>query len=233
MKIRSLNQIPEKYGMAEVIEYNNDSFKGHQIGLCVGIKDNQTGELKSHIASKDPNISDVELLEEFLKEDFLILEDTINNIIEDKLVLNAKTFYYVPYYVIDHSVFQPTPNFTNISFAQNVKNHVKYEVLFVDEEEYGNRYLTLDFHTSGGNFNGSGSVSMSFLDIIECLEMKLNQMTHNSSDDRITIKDEVIKMTFYDKIGNPYDKKFNSIKDMLSYVTSVRMIDCVTEIIKD
>lgn len=232
MKLKSLNKIPEKYGIAEFIDYTNESFKGHQIGFCIGDKNNVTGAMTSHLKSKDPNVSDEQLLEEFLKEGFFVLEDTINQVIEGKFVENAKTLYFVPYYVVDHSVYQPTPNFTNISFSQNVRNHVKYEVLFVDEQGWYNRYLTLECDTAGGNSICYGT-SLSFLEIIEDLGKQLEEILQDEANDTITIQNDSITMTFYDKTGTAYPTEFSSIDEMLKLVTSVRMIDCVTEIIKD
>lgn len=234
MKIVSLNKNPERYGYLSEMDYKNPDFHGHQTALVIGIKI-PDGSWNNVYTSGDTLEEKIKVADEILNDkSLIILEDRITQLEDNKLV--PRIVYYLPYYVANHSAYQPTINFEQISYACNVTNKVKIEVLFVSEEGWYNRYVTFDLNTSGSY---SGGKSLSLIEFVEDLEMEIEDAASNSKDFFIASedgenyqKDDVV-LDFYDKSGQKYFIGVKTVKDFLYLVSSIRIIDIDTEIIKD
>lgn len=233
MKIVSLNKNPERYGYLSEMDYKNPNFHGHQTALAIGIK-RPDGSWQEVYTLGDTLDEKIKIADEILNDkSLIILEDKITQLENDKLVL--KTIYYFPYYVADHSAYQPTINFDQISYACNVTNDVKIEVLFVHEEGWYNRYVTFNLSTAG-SYNGGRSLSL--MDFIGSLEQEIEERTEEKKDFFIANENTEdydkgdIVLDFYDKSGQRYLFGGN-INDYLDMVSSIRIIDINTKIIKD
>lgn len=235
MQLASLNKIPEKYGLPQEMEYKNNSFYGHQLGLCIGEKNNQNGDLKSFISWPGKQDKSTEVLEEILKEKgLLIIEDRITRFSHDTKELLSFSLYYLPYYVKGHSAYKPTINYENISNSTNIKQHVEYEVLFVsNEDDELNCYLNLTYDSSPHKYGSPCSM----YDLMTGLEDELDDIAKDDSDNRIyKIKDEEGSrwaINFYDKIGNSYPYEFKDYSTLLDCVTSIRMVEYEKQIVSN
>lgn len=234
MKIVSLNKNPEKYGFLSEMEYKNPNFHGHQTALAIGIK-NPDGSWDKVYTPGNTEEEKIKIANTILEDKTLIiLEDKITQLEDDKLV--PKIVYYFPYYVADHSAYQPTVNFEQISYACNVTNDVEIEVLFVCEEGWYNRYVTFNLSTSG-SYNGGKSLSL--IDFIENLEVEIENAAFKNKDFFIASEDgdnyqkDDIVLDFYDKSGQKHFIGARIAKDFLDLVSSIRIIGIDTEIIKD
>ena len=225
MKIVSLNKNLEKYGFLSEMDYKNPDFHGHQTALCIGIK-NSNGSWDKVYTSGDTEEEKIKIANNILSDkSLIILEDKITQIENDNLV--PKIVYYLPYYVADHSVYQPTVNFQQISYASNVSNKVKIEVLFVSEDGWYNRYVVFDLKTIGNR-------SLSLMEFIEDLETEIEDKASQHNDFFIAaengedyLQDDIV-LDFYDKSGQKHFIGAKIAKDFLDLVSSIRIIDIDT-----
>lgn len=223
MKIISLNKNPERYGFLTEMEYKNEDFHGHQLALGIGIK-NPDGSWDRVYTSGNTEEERIELADIILNDNSLIiLEDKCTQLENNNLI--TKTVYYFPYYVADHSAYQPTINFNQISDACNVINNVKIEVLFVKDSWY-NRYVTFDIKAN--NF--------SLMDFIENLGIYIEESAINKKDFFIATEDSNeydegnIVLDFYDKSGRKY-LYGGDVSSLLKLISSIRIIDIDTHAI--
>jgi hypothetical protein len=226
MKIVSLNKNPERYGFLSEMEYRNPDFHGHQTALCIGRK-NTDGSWDKVYTSGDTEEEKIKIANDILNDkSLIILEDKIFE--NDNGNLVPKIIYYLPYYVADHSAYQPTINFEQIYHSCNVSSNAKIEVLFVHEEGWYNRYVTFDLHTS---------YSLSLIDFIKNLEQEIIGIAQKGEKGNgfFIAKDESgnyfendIVLDFYDNTGQQYYLGFKEPKDLLKLVSSIRIIDIDT-----
>lgn len=226
MKIVSLNKNIERYGFLSEMEYKNPDFHGHQVVLCIGVK-NSDGSWDKVYTSENIEEEEIKIADDILNDkSLIILEDKITQFEDNKLV--PKIVYYLPYYVADHSAYQPTINFNQISYADNAINNIKVEVLFVSESGWYNRYVTFDFK---GN--------LCLLDFIEDLEeeiedkaSKVNGDFFIASENGEDYSEDDIVLDFYDKSGQKQFIGFKTAREFIKLVSSVRIIDIDTQITK-
>lgn len=225
MRIVSLNKNLEKYGFLPEMDYKNPDFHGHQTALCIGIK-NSNGSWDKVYTSGDTEEEKIKIANDILNDkSLIILEDKITQIENDNLV--PKIVYYLPYYVAEHSVYQPTVNFQQISYASNVSNKVKIEVLFVSEDGWYNRYVVFDLKTIGNR-------SLSLMEFIEDLETEIEDRASQHNDFFIAAENgedysqDDIVLDFYDKSGQKHFIGAKIAKDFLDLVSSIRIIDIDT-----
>lgn len=226
MKLRALSKKVTEYGYPLETGLDRKGFNGHQIGMCIGIRDAQTNEVKQNfIPDDDFNIKFDKMLED---KELLLLEDSIPQLEDGEL--KKRHVYYIPYYVVDHSAYKPTINFDQISYACNVANTIQIEVLFV-EDGY-NRYVTFEVHTEGSNLGRS----LSLMEFIEDLEMEIEEKTSRGEDFRCaSSEDEEFEegetiLDMYDRAGNKLDIGYDSITHFLNMVSSIRIIGLDTVI---
>lgn len=233
MKITSLNKDIEKYHFLESMEYNNPGFKGHQIGIALGLKNPSTDKWEKLYVPGDTQEEKENLINEIISnKSLIILEEAITQFENNLLV--KKLMYYMPYYVTDHSAYKPTPNFDNISYSMNIKQTIEWEVLLV--EEWGNRYL--NFKTV--NNPPEDGRCLNFYEMIEDLETMFEEMAKDKENKDITIAEQTFDdynkgdylITFYDAKGEEYKIGFRNTKDILRCITSVRIVNYESEIIK-
>ena len=226
MKLRALSQKVIEYGYPLETGFERKGFNGHQIGMCIGIRDAETNAVKqNYIPNDDFNIQFNKMLED---KELLLLQDTITQMEDNDL--KKRYVYYVPYYVVDHSAYKPTINFDQISYACNVTNTVKIEVLFV-ENDY-NRYVTFNMITSG-NHNGR---SLSLIDFINGIQDEIEDKLSRGEDFKCASSDDDeydegdIMLDMYDKAGNKITIAYADTSKFLDLISSVRIIDLEVKI---
>lgn len=233
MTLKSANENITKYGFPVTIEYSNDLFHGTQKGICICIKDNETGNIVRNSMPKpvleEGDTSDIEVIK--LNELNKLLEDKEILLIEEGITqqeedgqLKARTIYYLPYYVADHSFLKPTVLYDNISGAINVSNKVSVEILFVEDNL--NRYITLNFDTK----------NVSVMDLVYELfdetfdsnnELAIAGVHYEKETDD---SDEGYYLDFYDEAGNSYDLCFSTLERLRDSIVSMRLINIESEI---
>ncbi len=223
MKIVSLNKNPERYGYLSEMEYKDPNFHGHQTALCIGVK-NTDGSWNKVYTSGSTEEEKIKIANDILNDkSLIILEDKVFYVENNKLV--PKTVYYFPYYVADHSVYQPTINFNQICYDDNINNDIKIEVLFVHDEGWYNRYIVFDVHTLG---------HYSLTDFVNCLAAKIKENAEDNKDFFIAKEDAEnylendIVLDFYDSSGQKYFIGYPNAEYFLDLVSSVRIIDINT-----
>ena len=225
MILKSANETVKTYGFPEIMEYNNPSFHGTQKGICICIKDNETGTIIDNCmpkpAIKEGDESDIEKirtdeLQRLLSDNkILLIEDGITQMEDGKL--KPRTIYYLPYYVVDHSFLKPTVLYENISGACNVYYDISVEVLFVEDNL--NRYVTLDFKTR----------NVSVMDLVYNLfdqagieeELKTAGVYFKEETED---EEEGFYLDFYDEAGNKYDLCFSRLDRLRDAIVSIRLI---------
>jgi hypothetical protein len=95
-------------------------------------------------------------------------------------------------------------------------------VLFVADEGF-TRYLTFDYTTVG-------TYSSSFWNQIEGLEEELEEMFENEEND-FRMEDGEKQVAFYDEVGEKLFIDLYSINELLSMISSIRVIGLETEIV--
>ena len=225
MILNSASKFVKEYGFPEVMEYDNQTFNGTQKGICICIKDNETGTIINNNmpnpSVKTDNESDIEKiradeLQKLLNDNrILLIEDTITQMENGKL--KPRTIYYLPYYVANHSFLKPTVLYENISDACNVSYDVSIELLFVEDNL--NRYVTLDLHTK----------NISIIDLVYNLfeQDKLeNELITAGLHFKEKTEDEKegFYLDFYDEAGNQYNLCFSRLDRLRDAIVSIRLI---------
>lgn len=229
MKLRALSQKVEKYGYPLETGLDRKGFNGHQIGMCIGIRDAETNAVKQNfIFNDDFNIKFDSMLED---KELLLLQDSFTQMEDGEL--KKRYIYYLPYYVVDHSAYKPTINFDQISYACNVSNTVQIEVLFV-EDNY-NRYVTFEMKTSG-SLSGR---SLSLMDFISGLEDEIEEKMSRGEDFKCASNEDTeytegdILLDMYDKAGNKVIIDCAEPSGFLDMVSSIRIIGLDVKINKE
>lgn len=222
MKLKSLNKNIEKFGFNEKMEYTNATFNGYQLGIAVCIKNNITGEIESNFLSEtlgDNQVRNSLLLELLNDKSILLLENKITQFGAVETTLIPKTIYYLPYYVENHSVMQPTISCENISKVPNVSYNIKVEVLFVEDKL--NRYMTIPFKTK----------NTSIIDLVyDLFEYSFDT---NEQLEKIGIKYQAATeienagyvLDFYNQVGEKYNLIFSTSSRLRDAIVSMRLID--------
>ena len=208
------------------MEYDNPSFHGTQKGVCVCIKDNETGVIINN-SMPTPNVKkgDEDSIEKIRSNELQkLLNDNRILLIENNITqmedgeLKSRTIYYLPYYVADHSFLKPTVLYENISGACNVSYDISVEVLFVEDNL--NRYVTFDFKTC----------NISVMDLVYGLFEETEIHGELSEAGFLYRKEseefkEGFYLDFYDEAGNKYDLCFSRIDRFRDAIVSMRLID--------
>jgi len=216
MKLKSLNKLDEKFGYPNTMEYKNDKFHGHQIGVAIAIL-NQDDSIHENLMKKDIKDSD-ELLKELLSSDAKLIEDEITQL-DDKGELHKRKVIYLPYAAIESPCFKPTINFDCIDDAANSYHDVAIEILFVVDGL--NRYVVL--HGRTRNMSMFDMVETSFNDEEELIKMGFRKGTEDDEEGPGWYLD------MYNEAGADFDVALGCNGcDILSNVNSIRLIGIET-----
>lgn len=226
MILKSASKEVKEYGFPEVMEYDNPSFHGTQKGVCVCIKDNETGAIiNNSMPVPDVKKGDEDSIEKIRSNELQkLLNDNRILLIENNITqmedgeLKSRTIYYLPYYVVDHSFLKPTVLFDNVSDTYNESYDISVEVLFVEDNL--NRYVTFDFKTC----------NVSVMDLVYGLFEETEIHGELSEAGFLYRKEseefkEGFYLDFYDEAGNKYDLCFSRIDRFRDAIVSMRLID--------
>ena len=213
VNLRALNLGIEKYGFPVKTIFNVPTFNGHQKCLAFCILDEQ-GNIEDTML---PNGSNKELSEAKVKE--ILADNSIMKIIEDtqsvdsKGNLAKKEIYYLPYYVENHTAYQPTINFDNIEQETGKEFLATIEILLVYSNL--NRYTTISFSTKNA----------SVLDTVDNI-FKSEPERRNAMLQELGFKyeDDCWFIDMYNETGELFNINFPSIKDIRDAIVSVRLI---------
>lgn len=216
MKLRSLNigKGIDKYGYPDNLEYEDDNFHGHQKGIAIGIQDDATKEWVNNLLSEnlgDKSVRDMMLNDLIQDPSILIVENNIAQMVDN--IIRARTIYYLPYYVVDHSCLMPTLNFKNIDCATPYK--VTIELLFVTDSGV-NRYITIETVTK----------YLCLLDIVDSLFDEMSQNTIPEITQEINGKHGTgYYLDFYNEAGECVTVCEERKEDFKELLVSYRLIE--------
>lgn len=212
MKIKSLNTNTEHYGFPSEMEYTDKGFHGHQLGIAIGVINNETQTIERNLLSEnlgDKEVRDTLFLELINDKKFLIIENKIHQL-DDENKLVPKTIFYFPYYVVEHSAFMPTTNFE--SLISGMTNQFKIELLFVDDGL--NRYVTIDICTA----------NIPVIEIINDLFKNKDGIADYIQDLHYDENEAQFILDFYNEAGERTDLYYDSLDKLKEKLMSVRVI---------
>lgn len=216
MKLHALNERIVDFGFPLEIEDNNESFHGHSRGILFALVNPNGTVLKnhmpgpkglSHCGGRDPGAALKQLI-----EDSSITKLTQHFYSSEPGGIEEQIGYYVPYYVVGHSMFQPTLNYDNIIDDGNHQNYVDVELIFT---YHGwNRYATAHLKTVNIPIMSALYESFSGLSSKEFLE-SLGAKHH---------LDGGYTLDFYNEIGDKETIYFSSSEAVRDSMVSMRVI---------
>lgn len=216
MKLKALNKLDPKFGYPDNMEYKDEKFHGHQIGVAIAIL-NDDNTVHENLMKKDLQDSD-ELLQELLGSDAKLIEEDITQL-DDKEELHKRKVVYLPYAVIDSPCFKPTINFDCIDDASNSYHDVAIEILFVADGL--NRYVVL--HGKTRNMSMFDMVRTAFDDEEQLVDMGFRK---GSEEDE---QGSGWYLDMYNEAGASFDVALGYDGDsILSNTNSIRLIGIET-----
>jgi putative lipase involved disintegration of autophagic bodies len=223
IELETCENIPKYTGLSndhKIGVEDRYNWYGHSYGICVGIIYDD-GSVKSNF-KKDTENSNTEIFDK-LREDMNLIEKRADFRDYNTFESRSGTKYYITYKVKNHSSSKPTVTDCYIERCSNVHYSVEYEILLVADEEYS-RYITVDFETEGMN-------SISFFDQVKDMEETFEEWFEEESNGFKEDEDGIRTVRFYNNVGQCLDIEIESIDELLSMITSIRMIKCEQKII--
>ncbi len=145
MTLHVLNEGATAYGFPLEITDKNPSFHGHARGILFAEMNDKHEVIHNHMpACDDPDDALKRLMDDHGV--YKLEHDFYNN--DPDGTIKHTIGYYIPYYVVGHSAYEPTSNFARIASMQDGKDRVNYvtmELLFVHQGY--NRYATITIKT--------------------------------------------------------------------------------------
>lgn len=207
----------------EYMELNSEitteaEWYGHSYADLIGVI--YENGLKKSVFTKDQESGNFEILDSFIATGKL-MEDT-----RYKEEGTSYTKYYVLYNVENHSSTKPTVVDVDLdNQVSNVRREFTYEILLGFEGK--KRYLTNTCRSTGPGGLSLPDVISGLEDFLETLFEDNDKGFRSEKDDRY----ESFYVDFYDDTGEEFTLWFDSIREIIDGVRSVRIIDIKTEII--
>lgn len=224
IELEAYEKIPEYAGFENdfnSIEIKDDCvWEGHAYGICVGmIKKN--GTVISYFKTDKKNRT-TEIFDKLRKDIQLLVKHT--NFINENEEMESGVRYFIPYKVKNHSSTKPTVTECYVDSCNNVHYFVEYEILLVAGEGF-KKYITEKYETEG-------SFSACFYDQVKNIENMFEEWFEEGLHGFKINEFEEKTVTFYDDTGEDCDIEILSIDELLSMISSIRVIKCENEIIK-
>lgn len=214
----SYENIPEYTGLGNTtaIEIRDGcEWYGHAYATCVGmIKDDKTVESYFKIDTQNGN---TEIFDK-LRNDIKLIEKHCNFMDRESMDLRSGTRYFIPYKVKDHCSTKPTVIDSYVDRCSNVHYDVEYEILLVAEDGF-KRFITVEYESEG-------SFSSIFFDQVESIEDMFEEWFEENSHGFRIAEDGYRTVAFYDDSGEKCDIDISSVRELLSMITSIRVIKC-------
>ena len=221
MKLKSLNKLDPKYGFPDTVWFDDENYHGHQRGIALCIKEEDTGEIyRNYIKPLDGNADADELAKELINDKnikLLVDEETYFNEGEGKL--SKRILYQLPYANIDSSAFKTTVNFDGADDDPDHNHKMTIEVLFVINGL--NRYIEIVTETTD---EGPVQAAINYL--------KNPDNLVDIGFERVEDDDE-IEDGWYLEVYNEANKEGSAFmgatpEDILLYINSIRLIGIET-----
>jgi len=223
IEIESYENIPQYTGLSNTtsIETREDTeWNGHAYAICVGmIKDN--GTIESYFKA-DKESENTEIFDK-LRSDIQLIKKHVTLRNYDTMELLSGTRYFIPYKVKEHCSNKPTITDAYVDNCSNVHYSVEYEILMVADEDF-KRYITVEYETEG-------TFSSCFFDQVEGIEDMFEEWFEAGIHGFNVDEDNNKSVTFYDDIGNNCNIDISSTRELMSMITSIRVIKCDQKIL--
>lgn len=223
IEMESYENIPEYTGLGNTtsIEIREGcDWYGHAYASCVGMIYDD-GTVESYF-KKDSENGNTEIFDR-LRKDIRLIEKHVNLRNYDTMELSSGTRYFIPYKVKNHSSDKPTVTDAYVDNCSNVHYSVEYEIVLVAGDEY-KRYITVEYETEG-------HWASCFFDQVENIEEMFEEWFEDGINGFRNVEDEYKTVTFYDETGKNCDIEISSISELMSMITSIRVIKCDHKII--
>lgn len=222
IEMDSFEDIPEYTGLEKnsscVIFKDGYTWEGDRYGTWVG-RVYEDGEKRSAFKVDDEN-HNTEIFDK-LRNDLTLVKKHVT--VRQDMKLSNAVDYYIPYWVRGHSSTKPTITDSYVDNCSNVRYSVEYEILLVAGEGY-TRYITESFDTKG-------HYASSFFDQVKNIEdLFVEWFEEESHDFRNREGKEV---AFYDETGEKLYIEIYGINELLSMISSIRVIKCDRKILKE
>lgn len=224
IEMESFENIPEYTGLEKnsthITVKDGCTWDGDRYGLWVGriFKD---GEKRSGF-KKDQENNNNAILDQ-LHVDMNLIEKHVS-VCRDDIHLENAIDYYIPYRVKGHSSTKQTIINSYVDGCSNVHYSVEYEILLVAGDGC-TRYITESFKTEG-------HYSSSFFDQVKNIEDLFEEWFEEESHD---FRDGEYgkEVAFYDETGEKSYIEISCMSELLSMISSIRVIKCDREILKE
>lgn len=219
LKIAPITPIPDYVNLKNEehdFEIQDTLWDGYSIGKAVG-RVRKDGTHESFI-KEDKDANNNEAFDKLLREYPLHKK-------EFQLVVNGNvesvSYYFILYKIVGRSLDKQTFSEEFVQGASNVSYEVTYEVMLTA----GNgliKYIVPSYKTSG-------SGSMSFFEVVKNLEDTFEEYFSDCLNG-FSHEDNCFMVYFYDAVGEKYPVEVYSVNELLSMVTSMRVLKIETKI---
>lgn len=218
IEVESLDNIPEYAGLGNTtsIEIREGcDWYGHAYATCVGfISDN--GTVESYFKTDKEN-GNTEIFDK-LRNDIGMIKKYVYLVDRDTNEERSGNRYFIPYKVKDHCSNKPTVTDAYVDGCSNVHYSVEYEIVLVADDDF-KRYITTEYETEG-------HYSSCFFDQVENIEEMFEEWFEEESHGFNVDEDGNKSVTFYDDTGENCNIGISSVEELLSMITSIRVIKC-------
>lgn len=218
----SYEDIPEYTGLSNTISIEikeGREWYGHAYAICVGIiYDDET--IESYFETDEKN-GNTEIFDR-LRNDIGMIKKHVYLVNRETMKEKKGNMYFIPYRVKDHCSSKPTVIDSYVDNCSNVHYSVEYEIVLVADEDY-RRYITVGYETEG-------SYSACFFDQVENIEGKFEEWFEEESHGFKIVEGDMT-VSFYDETGESCEIDISSIDELMSMITSIRVIKCDRKII--
>jgi len=224
IEVVSFEDVPDYTGLeknsATITTRDGHTWDGHRYGTWVG-RIFRDGEVESAF-TKDIKNKNTKLFDK-LRKDMNLFEKHVTVCIKDRDLENAVDFY-IPYMVKDHCSTKPTVTDTYVDNCVNVTYSVEYEIVLTAGDGYM-RYIVVPYETSG-RYGWPSSFYDQIKDIEDLFEEWFEEKSHGFVEEN-----HQKQIVFYDETGEDTLINIFSMRELLSMITSVRVIKCDREIV--
>lgn len=219
----SNENIPEYTGLGNTtsIEIKDGcEWYGYAYATCVGfVGDN--GTVESYFKTDKEN-GDIGIFDK-LKNDIRMIKKHVYLVDRETGEEISGNRYFIPYKVKDHCSDKPTITDAYVDGCSNIHYSVEYEIVLIAGDDF-KRYITINYETEG-------HYSSCFFDQVENIEEMFEEWFEEESHGFNVNEDGNKSVTFYDNTGENCDIEISSVEELLSMITSIRVIKCEQKII--
>lgn len=223
IEMESYENIPDYTGLGNTtsIEIRDGcNWYGHAYASCIGMIYDD-GTVESYFKTDKEN-DNTEIFDK-LRNDIRLIEKHVNLINRETMKESSGTRYFIPYKVKNHCSEKPTVTDSYVDNCSNVHYSVEYEIVLVAGDDF-KRYITVEYETEG-------HWASCFFDQVENIEEMFEEWFEDGINGFKNVEDEYKTVTFYDETGENCDIEISSIGELMSMITSIRVIKCDHKII--